>query len=46
VHRLESKVQYYQALHDHTDLWVSLSGGPITGKSVFPVLLELLPCAS
>ncbi len=43
VHRLESKVQYYQALHDHTDLWVSLSGGPITGESVFPVLLELLP---
>ncbi len=24
-------------------LWVSLSGGPITGESVFPVLLELLP---
>ncbi|MGH8577339.1 MAG: vWA domain-containing protein, partial [Gammaproteobacteria bacterium] len=43
VHRLESKVQYYQALHDHTDLWVSLNGGPITGESVFPVLLELLP---
>jgi serine/threonine-protein kinase PpkA len=43
VHRLESKIQYYHALHDHTDLWVSLSGGPITGESVFPVLLELLP---
>ncbi len=43
VHRLESKVQYYQALHDHTDLWVSLNGGPITGESVFPVLLDLLP---
>ncbi len=43
VHRLESKAQYYQALHDHTDLWVSLNGGPITGESVFPVLLELLP---
>jgi hypothetical protein len=43
VHRLESKVQYYQSLHDHTDLWVSLNGGPITGESVFPVPLEMLP---
>ncbi len=43
THRLESKVSYYQALHDHTDLWVSPGGGPVTGDSVFPILLEMLP---
>ncbi|MGH8507986.1 MAG: vWA domain-containing protein, partial [Gammaproteobacteria bacterium] len=43
VSRLESKVSYYQALHDHTDLWVSLDGGPVSGESVFPVLLDMLP---
>ena len=43
LHRLEEKVSYYRALHDHTDLWVSLGGGPINGDSVYPVELELLP---
>ncbi|MES9866042.1 MAG: vWA domain-containing protein [Candidatus Thiodiazotropha sp. LLP2] len=43
INRLEEKINYYQVLHDHTDLWVSLDGGPITGDSVFPVGLELLP---
>ena len=43
THRLERKISYYQALHDHTDLWISLDGGPITGDSVFPVALEMLP---
>jgi hypothetical protein len=43
VHRLEGKIHYYQTLHDHTDLWVSPSGGHVTGDSVFPVLLEMLP---
>ena len=43
LHRLEEKVSYYRALHDHTDLWVSLNGGPVSGDSVFPVPLELLP---
>ena len=43
MHRLESKINYYQALHDHTDLWVTPGGGPVTGNSVFPVALELLP---
>ncbi len=43
IHRLESKINYYQTLHDHTDLWISLGGGPVTGDSVFPVLLEMLP---
>ncbi|MGH8535318.1 MAG: vWA domain-containing protein [Gammaproteobacteria bacterium] len=43
VSRLESKISYYQALHDHTDLWVSLDGGPVSGESVFPVLLDMLP---
>jgi len=41
--RLEQKISYYRSLHDHTDLWVSLDGGPIDGDSVFPVPLELLP---
>jgi hypothetical protein len=41
--RLEQKISYYRNLHDHTDLWVSLDGGPIDGDSVFPVPLELLP---
>jgi hypothetical protein len=41
--RLEEKVSYYRALHDHTDLWVSLDGGAVSGDSVFPVPLELLP---
>jgi hypothetical protein len=43
LNRLEEKVNYYRALHDHTDLWVSLDGGPIGGDSVFPVPLEMLP---
>ena len=43
IHRIESKISYYTALHDNTDLWVSLDGGPVTGDSVFPVALELLP---
>ena len=43
MHRLESKINYYQALHDHTDLWVTPGGGPVSGNSVFPVALELLP---
>ena len=34
---------YYEVLHDHTDLWVSLDGGPISGDSVFPIALEMLP---
>ena len=43
MHRLESKITYYQALHDHTDLWVTPGGGPVNGNSVFPVSLDLLP---
>ena len=43
MHRLESKINYYQALHDHTDLWVTPGGGPVNGNSVFPVALDLLP---
>jgi hypothetical protein len=43
INRLEEKINYYQALHDHTDLWVSLDGGPINGDSVFPIALEMLP---
>jgi hypothetical protein len=43
MHRLESKINYYQALHDHTDLWVTPGGGPVHGNSVFPIALDLLP---
>ncbi len=43
LHRLESKINYYQTIHDNTDLWISLDGGPVTGDSVFPVALEMLP---
>lgn len=43
LQRLEDKIAYYRALHDHTDLWISLNGGPIDGDSVFPVPLEMLP---
>ena len=43
IQRLESKINYYQALHDHTDLWVTPGGGSVNGNSVFPVALELLP---
>jgi hypothetical protein len=43
MNRLESKINYYQALHDHTDLWVTPGGGPVNGNSVFPIVLELLP---
>nr|MDJ0807945.1 vWA domain-containing protein [Gammaproteobacteria bacterium] len=31
IHRLEEKINYYQVLHDHTDLWVSLDGTAISG---------------
>jgi len=41
--RLEDKVSYYRALHDHTDLWISLDGGPVSGDSVYPVKLDQLP---
>ncbi|MGB1111446.1 MAG: VWA domain-containing protein, partial [Gammaproteobacteria bacterium] len=43
IHRLEAKINYYQALHDNTDLWIALDDGPITGDAVFPVILDLLP---
>lgn len=43
MHSLESKIHYYQALHDHTDLWVTPGGGTVNGNSVFPVVLNLLP---
>ncbi|MCZ6579592.1 MAG: VWA domain-containing protein [Gammaproteobacteria bacterium] len=43
MNRLDSKINYYQALHDHTDLWVTPGGGPVTGNSVFPISLDLLP---
>lgn len=43
VNGLESKIRYYQALHDHTDLWISLDGGPVDGDSVYPVRLDMLP---
>jgi hypothetical protein len=40
---LEEKIAYYQALHDNTDLWISLDGGPVDGDSVFPLALDMLP---
>lgn len=43
LNRLEDKTSYYRALHDHTDLWVSLDKRPVDGDSVFPVALEMLP---
>ncbi len=43
IHRMEEKINYYQVLHDHTDLWVSLDGGSVSGDSVFPIALEMLP---
>jgi hypothetical protein len=43
LNRLEEKISYYRALHDHTDLWVSLDGGPVSGDSVYPVPLDMLP---
>ncbi len=43
MNRLESKINYYQALHDHTDLWVTPGGGPVNGSSVFPIVLDMLP---
>jgi len=43
LNRLEEKVSYYRALHDHTDLWVSLDGGPVNGDSVYPIELKQLP---
>ncbi|MBC8209932.1 MAG: VWA domain-containing protein [Gammaproteobacteria bacterium] len=43
MHRLEGKINYYQALHDHTDLWVTPGGGSVNGNSMFPVVLDLLP---
>ena len=43
IHRLESKINYYRALYDNTDLWVSLDGGPVTSDSVLPVDLDMLP---
>ncbi|MGF1546663.1 MAG: VWA domain-containing protein [Thiotrichales bacterium] len=43
IHRLEEKIAYYKAVHDHTDLWIALDGGAVGGSSVFPIELEMLP---
>ena len=43
LRRLEDKIAYYRALHDNTDLWISLDKGPVNGDSVFPLPLEMLP---
>ncbi|WP_419603187.1 vWA domain-containing protein [Thiolapillus sp.] len=43
LRRLEEKITYYQALHDNTDLWISLDNGPVSGDSVFPLSLDMLP---
>jgi len=43
INQLDSKVAYYQALHDNVDLWVSLDEGSVDGDSVYPLLLEALP---
>lgn len=43
IQRLEERVQYYKSVHDHTDYWVSLKGGPVDGDSVFPIPLDMLP---
>jgi hypothetical protein len=40
---LEEKITYYRALHDNTDLWISLDKGSITGDSVYPLSLDMLP---
>ena len=43
INQLDGKVAYYQSLHDNIDLWVSLDESPISGDSVYPLLLEALP---
>ena len=43
LNRLEEKVGYYRALHDHTERWIILDGGPVSGDSVYPIELEQLP---
>lgn len=43
VDDLENRINYYKALHDHTDLWISLDGGPVSGDSVFALPLDMLP---
>nr|VFJ73020.1 MAG: serine/threonine-protein kinase PpkA [Candidatus Kentron sp. FW] len=43
INDLENRINYYKALHDHTDLWISLDGGPISGDSVFALPLKMLP---
>lgn len=43
MNQLESKIAYYQALHDNVDLWVPLDGGEVDGDSLYPLLLEALP---
>lgn len=43
LHKLEDKIGYYKALHDHADLWIALDGGPIDGSAVYPIPLNMLP---
>nr|VFK53458.1 MAG: serine/threonine-protein kinase PpkA [Candidatus Kentron sp. TUN]VFK54674.1 MAG: serine/threonine-protein kinase PpkA [Candidatus Kentron sp. TUN] len=43
IDNLENLINYYNALHDHTDLWIALDGGPVNGDSVFALPLEMLP---
>jgi hypothetical protein len=43
IDNLENRINYYKAIHDHTDLWISLDGGPVSGDSVFALPLDMLP---
>lgn len=43
IDSLENRINYYKALHDHTDLWISLDGGSVGGDSVFALPLDMLP---
>ncbi len=43
VNSLEEKIAYYQALYDHSDMWYSPGGGPVSGDSVMALSLDMLP---
>lgn len=43
VNSLEEKIAYYQALYDHSDMWYTPGGGPVSGDSVMALSLDMLP---
>lgn len=43
VNRLEEKIAWYKSLHNNAQLWYTPGGGQISGSSVYPLSIDMLP---